>query len=204
METFSAWWNGLQSLNQWFFIGAAFFSVFFIWQIITTIMGIGVGEGDVDTHVEPTGHHDTPDDSQDTIAVFKLLSVRSIIAFFTLFSWAGALYMNSKASVASSLAYSFAWGIAAMVLVSLLVYGMRRMTETGNVKVSTTVGSTATVYLDIPANGDGEIRALCSGIMTHLKARTVNGAAAKAGTKVKVLKVTGPNSVEVELDNSST
>jgi hypothetical protein len=204
METFITFWNGLRPLNQWFFMGAACFSIIFLWQMIMTVIGLGSSDTDLDTHVDSTGHHDTPTDAQDTVLEFKLLSVRSIIAFATLFTWAGALYMNNNCSVPISLCYSFAWGIAAMVLVSLLIYGMRRMTETGNIQISSCVGNTGTVYLDIPAGGDGEIRILCSGIMTHIKARLSGGKSAKAGTIVKVIKVSGPNSVEVEIDNSST
>jgi hypothetical protein len=77
------------------------------------------------------------------------------------------------------------------------------MTETGNIQISSCVGNTGTVYLDIPADGDGEIRVLCSGIMTHIKARLQSGKSAKAGTIVKVIKVSGPNSVEVEINDSS-
>ena len=78
------------------------------------------------------------------------------------------------------------------------------MTETGNIRISTCVGATGSVYLDIPADGDGEIRVLCSGVLTHLKARSANGAAVKAGAVVKVTRVTGPNSVEIEMDHSTT
>ena len=95
--------------------------------------------------------------------------------------------------------YAMLWGAVAMTLVSALVHFLRRMTETGNVRIATAVGATGTVYLDIPAGGDGEIRVLCSGVMTHLKARAPSGAAIKAGGKIKVLAVTGPNTVDVEV-----
>jgi len=203
METFTAWWNGLQSLNQWFFIGAAFFSVFFVWQVVMAFLGLGSGT-ELDAHVDSTMHHDSTGDADDSVAAFKLLSVRSVVAFFTLFTWAGALYMSKGNSTASSLLCSVLWGAFAMALISLLFYGMRRMTETGNIKIGECVDKTGAVYLDIPADGNGEIRILCCGVLTHLKARSANGTPAKAGTVVKVTKVTGPNSVEIEIDNSTT
>jgi len=202
MESFTAWWSGLQPLNQWFFIGAAFFSVFFAWQVIMAFLGLGAGT-DLDAHVD-TMHHDSPGDADDSAVAFKLLSVRSVVAFFTLFTWAGALYMSRGIATASCLGYSLLWGFGAMLLISLLVYGMRRMTETGNIRISSCVGVTGSVYLDIPADGNGEIRVLCSGVLTHLKARSANGTPAKAGAAVKVTKVTGPNSVEVEIEHSTT
>jgi len=85
-----------------------------------------------------------------------------------------------------------------MLMVSALVNWLRRMAETGTIRIETCTGTVGTVYLDIPAAGDGEIRVLCSGVMTHLRARSRGGVALKAGTKVRVLAVTGPNSVDVE------
>lgn len=202
MQHFSLFWEGLQPLNQWFFIAAAFFSVFFVWQIIMAFFGLGV-VADIDTHIDSDVHHDSTEDAGDSVAAFKLLSVRSVIAFFTLFTWAGALYMSKGTSITPAMGYAVIWGLGAMFMVSLLVYGMRRMTETGNININTCVGNTGNVYLDIPAGGDGEIRIPCSGIMTHLKARSANGTAVKAGTAVKVTKVTGPNSVEIEFANST-
>lgn len=165
---------------------------------------LGMGSvAELDAHVDSTLHHDSPADAANSAAAFKLLSVRSVLAFFTLFTWSGALYMAKGVSSTASIAYSVAWGFGAMFLVSLLFYGLRRMTETGNINLATCIGKTGTVYLDIPACGDGEIRMLCSGVMTHLKARSANGAAAKAGTVVTVTKMTGPNSVEVHIDNAA-
>ncbi|MEI6564325.1 MAG: hypothetical protein WCO42_08500 [bacterium] len=203
MENLNVWWGGLAPLNQWFFIAAAFFSVFFLWQLIATIVGLGGGDVSLDTHAEPSWEHQTPGDAQDTVAIFKLMSLRSILAFFTLFAWAGALYMSLKVPVTLAMTYALLWGVAAMLIVSWILYLLRRMTETGNVRISTTVNAPGTVHLDIPAGGTGEIRGLCSGVMTHLKARTAGGGALKAGAAVRILRVLGPNMVEVELDESS-
>jgi len=198
MESFNVWWQGLASLNQWFFVAAFFFSVFFLWQLVMAIIGLGGGDATLDTHVEPTTGHDSPTDASETITAFKLLSVRSILAFCTLFSWAGALYMDNQVPVSRSLLYAFAWGIAAMLIVSWILHMLRRMTETGNVKIEACVGADGTVYLDIPAGGQGEVRVLCSGVMTHFKARAAGGTAMKSGTPVRVTKIAGPNIIEVE------
>ena len=198
MEAFNQWWSSLQALNQWFFMAAAFFSVFFLWQLIMAMLGLGGGSHDLDTQPDQPAGHDAPNDAHDTVAAFKMISLRSLLAFFTLFTWAGGLYLSRGMAVTPALTRSLLWGLAAMALVSALVALMRRMTETGNVRIASCVGAGGTVYLDIPVGGDGEIRVLCSGVMTHLRARNRGGAALKAGAKVRVLAVTGPNSVEVE------
>ena len=156
-------------------------------------------EGAPDTGLDhPTGH-DAPADAHETITAFKLLSVRSVLAFATLFSWAGALYLDRHLPVGRAMLYALAWGMAALVLMSWLVYILRHMAETGNIRVSTTVGATGTIYLDVPAEGFGEIRVLCSGVQTHLRAKSAAGTPIKAGTAAKVVRVIGPNMVEVEL-----
>ena len=204
METLSVWWSGLIPLNQWFFIAAAFFSVFFVWQLVMSLAGIGGGDSGLDSHAEAAWEHHTPDDAQQTDIAFKLLSVRSILAFFTLFTWAGALYMSRQVSVVISLLYALAWGAAAMLAVSALMYLLRHMADTGTIQIDSCVGKPGTVYLDIPAGGEGEVRTLCSGVMTHLKARAEGGAAVKAGTPVRVVRTLGPNTIEVKREDSAS
>jgi membrane protein implicated in regulation of membrane protease activity len=199
MEAFNAWWAGLTLLNQSFFVAALFFSVFLLWQLFGALVGVAGGAPDVDTHVEPDWSHATPSDAHDTLVAFKLLSVRSLLAFFTLFAWGGALYLSQQRPIAMALTYALVWGVVAMILVSALMHFLGRMTESGNLRIGTCVGAAATVYLDIPADGEGEIRVACNGILTHLKARPVPGAAGlKAGAAVRVRRVLGPNCVEVE------
>jgi hypothetical protein len=129
--------------------------------------------------------------------------VRSLLAFFTLFSWAGGLFMSRNVPASRSILYGLAWGLAAMVLVSLLFHFMRKLTETGTMKPSSVVGALGTVYLDLPANGVGEARVMCSGAMTHFKARVAGGAALKAGTQIRVARLLDSNTIEVNTDISS-
>jgi hypothetical protein len=196
MEWMSAWWGGLTPLNQWFYIAAAFFSVFFFWQLLAGLFGLA-GDHDVDTSVESTDAHDVPPDAHDTLAVFRMLSIRSVLAFFTLFSWAGALYLNDGYASGRAIGIAAIWGIGAMVIVSLLLRFMRKMTDSGTMSLESCVGTPGTVYLDIPAGGQGEVRVLCSGSVTLLKARAADGSALKAGAAVTVTRMAGPDVVEV-------
>jgi len=192
----AAWWNSLPLLTQAFYAAALLFGILFLWQLIMTVIGLGGGESELSSHVDDvTVHHDTGD-SSETVAVFKLLSVRSVLAFFTLFTWAGALYLTNHMPPARAVPYALLWGIAAMLIVAFLLRALSRMAESGTASISSCLGATGTVYLDIPAGGDGEVRVMMSGAMTHLRARCA-GAGLKAGAAVRVVKVTGPNSIEV-------
>jgi hypothetical protein len=198
MTAMNGWWQELTPVNQGFYIAAAFLGVFFVWQLISTLVGLGGHDMDVDTHVGADAVHHTPPDAESTMAAFKLVSLRSILAFFTLFTWGGALYMNCRVPVGRAIVYGVAWGLAGMFAVSLIIHFMRRMAETGNLKLESCVGQSGSVYLNIPAGGVGEVRAHCGGVMTHLKARGRNDAAIPAGTPVRVVRMLEPNVIEVE------
>ena len=80
---------------------------------------------DADVELDHDGTYDQFEDGAEADAVesivsFKLLSIRSVIAFFTLFTWGGALYLNSGLGLTRALVYSLLWGAGAMVLVALL------------------------------------------------------------------------------------
>jgi len=203
VENFSVWWGGLTSLNQWFFIAAGFFTVFFLWQLVMAILGVGGGDTDLDSHVDPAWEHHGGDDASQTVMAFKLLSVRSILAFFTLFTWAGSLYLSHHVSVTRSLVYAILWGAAAMVIVSLLFHMLCKLTSTGAAKIGASVGVIGAVYLDIPAGVAGEVRVLCGDTMTHFKARLTGKDGLKAGAQVRVTKVLDSNTVEVEAISAS-
>lgn len=198
MENLSVWWGSLSSLNHWFFSAALFFSVFFVLQFVMSIMGLVGGEMSLDTHVDSTMEHASPDDASSTMAAFRLLSIQSILAFFTLFTWGGALYMSQGVPIGRALIYALLWGIVALLIVSFLLFTMRRLASTGNMRLESCIGTEGTVHLDIPINGAGEVRIMCGTAVTHFKARAVGGVAIKAGTPVKVVRVMGMNSFEVE------
>jgi membrane protein implicated in regulation of membrane protease activity len=100
--------------------------------------------------------------------------------------------------VGRALIYSVLWGLAALVIVSYVFYKLAALQEVGNASLSTAVGQTATVYADIPQNGSGKIRVLVSGVVTVVTARSKDGLPLMAGTEVKVLRIMGPNILEVE------
>jgi len=199
------WWAGLTGLNQ-FFYGAAFvFSAFFIWQLVMAIIGLG-GQEDVTSHVDSMDHsgvdHTATADAADTVVAFKLIGVRSVLAFLTLFFWAASLYFKAY-SLSVVMLISCAWGGVAMLLVAWIFHIVMKMTETGNLRMGTAVGVAGTVYMNIPEQGIGEIRVMASGVMTHVRARTRDGAALKAGSKVRVTKMLDAGTLEVIPDETN-
>jgi membrane protein implicated in regulation of membrane protease activity len=187
---------------------AVFFSILFAWQLLATLFGHFGGGDSVDAgtaHDVGAGGHDVAaghDAAVDSVASFKLLSIRSMTAFGLLFGWAGVLYSRAGWSQNATILVSLAWGFVGMLIVSALFYFFLRMTESGTRRLSTAVGQPATVYMDIPANGAGQVRVLCGGSICFVSARVAGGEALKAGTAVVIKRIIGPNVVEVEKTQS--
>ena len=198
-----SWWQDLSRLNQAFVLLAVFFSALFLWQFLGALIGIS-GDHDISaapvTHDVPAGGvgHGDGDAVSGTMVAFKLMSIRSVIAFGTLFSWSGTLYLMDGTPVAKAMTYSVLWGVAAMVLVAYSFYKLAALQEIGNASLRTAIGQSATVYADIPQNGAGKVRVLVSGAVTCVSARAKDGLPLMAGTEVKVLGIIGPNILEVE------
>lgn len=194
-------WDSLSSLNKAFVLGAVVFSFLFLWQIIIAFLGLDL---DSDTQLDhgdlPAADHDIHQADHDVAsgAAFTVISLRSILAFGTLFTWAGSLYLARGTSVPLALFYSFLWGFGAMIAVSYLFYQLLKMQEVADSSVASALGEEATVYITIPAGGLGKVRVLVRGVMSFVNARARDGEDIPAGTKVRVISVVTPNTLEVE------
>ncbi|MDD3277217.1 MAG: hypothetical protein PHP93_09225 [Kiritimatiellales bacterium] len=198
------WWINLAGATRIFYGMAAFFSVFFLWQIIAAFMGLSGDDADIagDSGAD-FSDVDAPDDIDHSDVVessqaFKVLSLRSIITFFTLFSWGGALYTSDGMPVFKAMGIASIWGIVGMLAIAGIFYGMGKLAETGTKDIASCKGQIGTVYLDIPANGYGEIKTVINGVSEHVKAKNVNQEALPAGTQVRVVQVIDQSLVEVE------
>ncbi len=190
------WWRGLETVTQWFYGAAGFFSAIFLWQFISSLIGLGGAEDvDMDAGDIEAG---SASDAIDSVAAFRLLSIRAVLAFLTLFFWAAAMHHDAGTSLTRAITYGTFWGLGAFVLMALALHLMRKLAETGNPRLQTCVGMRGTVYLDIPADGTGEARVTVSGVVSHVKARSADGKPLKSGTPINVVRTLGPTTIEVE------
>ena len=194
-----SWWLGLSFLNKAFAVSAVTFTVLFLWQILAVIIGM-----DTDAHgpvgaggIDHGGFDHAAGHGADAVTL-TFVSIRSGIAFGTLFSWAGTLYLASGTSAILAILYSAAWGLIAMFAVAFMLYWLLRQQEWGNASVWTAIGEEGSVYMDIPDHGTGKIRVLVSGAISFVNARSRDGNRLAAGTKVRVVGVVNDNTVEVE------
>ncbi len=198
------WWVNLAEVTRIFYGMAVFFSVFFLWQIVAAFMGLSGDDADIaGDSVANVSDVDVPDDMDHNDVVessqaFKVLSLRSIITFFTLFSWGGALYTSDGMPAFTAMGIASIWGVVGMLAIAGIFYGMGKLTETGTKNMAACKGQIGTVYLNIPDGGFGEIKIIVNGVSEHVKAKNVNQEALPAGTQVRVVRVIEPSLVEVE------
>lgn len=213
------WWQNLDTLSRFFFSAALFFSVFFLWQVFASFGGVGdgaeSGDGgdmdvsghDVDTGGGGHGSHDgvydhfehgAQHDAVESVASFKIISLRSLITFFTLFCWSNALFLSVHTPVILSMVYSLLWGIAGMLGVAWVFYALIRLSESGTSDIGTCIGEVGTVYQDIPSGGMGRVRATVSGAISHVKAVASSAEALPSGTRVRIVRKLDSTLVQVE------
>jgi membrane protein implicated in regulation of membrane protease activity len=196
-----AWWIGLTTLNKVFACSALFFTVLFLWQAIGVFAGMDVHSQDIahDTGMDhpatDSGHAEHHGEGQ---VAFSLVTLRSLIAFGTLFSWAGTLYLMEGTHAFLAVLYSVVWGLAGMFAVAYLLYRLVRLEETQNIGVWSAIGEEGVVYMNIPDGGLGKVRVTVRGAVNFVNARCSSAGALTAGTKVIVVGVINENTVRVE------
>ena len=189
------WWGSLSSAEQVFWGISIVFSVLFIIQFVVSLIGLDFDhDADVDVHTDI--HADT-DYSLDPD--FALLSVRSIIAFFTFFGWTGVLILGRGGGVWQAAGFASLAGFAAMFIVGYMVYQFSRLTQSGTAHVKDALYTNGEVYLTIPANrnGVGKVHIKIQGSLRELDAIT-EGETLQTGSSVKIIKVLDDNLLLVE------
>lgn len=156
---FSLWWEGLSVLQKVYWLIAIPFSIFFILQTILSLFGgdSGGSHGDADISVD-----------SDTGIDFQFLSIKNLVAFFTLFGWVGILTSSGGMATGWSVLLAVIAGLFMMVLMATLMYFMGKLTESGTLDLKKSVNKTGTVYLPIPPkrNGMGKVQITLQGFQT--------------------------------------
>lgn len=145
-------------------------------------------DADIDTDTDTDT--DTDKDASTDISGFRLLTIRSIIAFFTVFGWAGIVAINSGANEVLSIIVALVLGIGMMALVAWIFYFITHLTESGNISIRNALNTTGTVYIPIPENksGVGKVQLIIQGSTREMDAIT-NGKIIPTGTKVRVIGI---------------
>lgn len=164
-------------------------------QFLLALVGLG---GD---HVDLAGHHgdvsaDTGHGSSGFGMILGLLTFRSVVAGLTFFGLAGL--STARWELTQSLAISSGTGVVAVVLVGMMMRTLYGTSADGTVRIDGAVGRPGTVYLAVPGSGSGlgKVTLTLQNRTVEYQAVTFQGELS-TGTKVVVMSVVGPDTVEV-------
>jgi hypothetical protein len=172
-----------------FYIGCAALGLLTLaLQLVLSVLGIGDHDA-ADVHDLHGADHG---------GGFGLLSVRALAAFLAFFGLVGWWLTDSGMGPVPSAGLSLVAGGAAMAAVGWLLSQQRRLDVEGNLDPANAVGATATVYLRVPAQGQGagKIHVKVQGRTAELAAVS-DGPAIATGAMVSVRRLVSPDTVAV-------
>lgn len=182
------WWNALDFQMQFFWAVSIIGTGLFVIQLALNFIGHDIGADDITTDFELT-------------AEFGIFSLRSLLAFATLFGWTGIVMLNEGYSLpVVVLSSAFAGGMA-MFSVAYLFYLFLKMQHKGSVfDPYETLGQVADVYLTIPPGmqGMGKIHLTIEGNFRELDAVSSEPHPIATGQKIRIIDIQADNIVVVE------
>ena len=144
---------------------AVFGSIFFGITCFLAIIGIGgVDDGmDIDADGAALDHVD------HGFLDFNLFSIRSILAFLTVFGWAGVMWGHHGWI---GFIAAFAAGTATMFLTAFVIWCLMKLQTSGTVSNRQFIGQPGSVYLSIPGgrSNPGKVTVRFNGATRELKA----------------------------------
>ncbi len=176
-------WSALTGIQQIFWGISIVFSVLFVIQFVLSIIGIDF-DGDAEADFDGSGSVDGLD------ADFALLSVRSIIAFFTFFGWTGVVALSGGVGSMLAVLMASAAGFLAMLVVAYIFYLFMKLQSSGTLKLDNAIGGVGEVYLLIPdkQSGAGKVQMKVQGSLRELDAISTEGEI-PTGAPVRVIDV---------------
>lgn len=141
--------------------------------IFLVLLGMTIFGGDASDHVDVSTNVDAGLADGDSIP-FQFLSLKNIIAFFTVMGWSGIGFIHAGLAPWLVVLLSVICGLIMMFLMAALFYFMSKLAENGTLKMSNAVGKLGEVYLVIPASrrGMGKVQLNVQGSLRTLDAIT--------------------------------
>ena len=214
----STWWESL-SLAGKIFAGFAIPStLILVLQTLLSLIGMGGESGadrDADFDADFNADADTPDGifgSDDVeletagediggAAGVRPLTLRGIVAFFTITGWVGLTMLSKNAGLPITIAVSVMCGLAAMFGIAYIMMLFYRLQSDGTKNIKNALGKSGSVYLTIPParTGKGKINVILHGAYTELDAVTDSEVPIPTGKEIVVIGISGQDTVVVKI-----
>ncbi len=189
-----------------YFVSAVFGCTMMILQLLLLTLGLGGDDVDFDSDSgvggdagagEDAGTNATAHDSSADI--FKVLSIRTVIAALAFFGLGGLIGLSATGSKAISVIFALGFGIIAMYVVYYLYLSIARLKSDGSISARTLVGCQGDVYVKIPAHGEGVGKVLVTQQERTMEYEAITtGVELKSGTPIIVVRILSPTTVEVK------
>ena len=176
--------ENLDPLLRTFWYVAIPTSLIFIMQTIMTFVGAHHSDG-------MDAAFDTNADGHDGDG-FQVFSFRNLINFLLGFSWTGISFYGLVTSSIGLILIALAVGVGFVWVFFFLIKQLQRLAEDNSFQLEDTLGKEVTVYLKIPAQGNGTGKVLVSarGSMHELAAMS-DGPEIPSNAKAQVTGVEG-------------
>lgn len=113
--------------------------------------------GEISDAADMGGSHDFGDGGHPSdFSVMSMFSVQGIVTFLTVMGWTSIVSITAGTPPFLSILIGVAFGFLAMFAVAKLIHASRKLTESGTLNLRNAIGTTARVYIPIPAAGGGE------------------------------------------------
>ena len=181
-------------LHTLFLICAVVGGLIMVIQFLMMILGFGdfndVDALDVDMDGGDVGAGDADVGSGSVISLARFLSFRVIVAASAFFGVIGLWADSAKLHPIVSFACALIGGWGAGAAVAFILGLINKLQSSGNVKLESAVGKTATVYIPIPENktNTGKIQLSLQGRIDEMEAMTP-GPALPSGVTVVIKEI---------------
>ncbi len=128
-----------------------------------------------------------------------VISVRTVLAFLVGFGWAGVILLRSGVVLFLAILGAALVGVIFLLVVFWLAVQIYRLSESGTIDSRNALGQSGTVYLPIPAKGQGkgQVQVVVQNRLRELPAVTDEEAPLPTGTRIQVVKVLDDGSMLV-------
>ena len=140
-------YKALEPIQQVFWGCAIIASVLFVIQFVLTIIGIDHDSADFDFH---------DGDTTDLGGGMNLFTIKNLIGFIMGFGWAGVCLHGNITSTMLLLLISVLVGCLFVVMFIIIYKQTRKLDRNGAYDINDCLNKSASVYLRIPAGGEGK------------------------------------------------
>lgn len=130
---------------------------------------------------------------------FKWLSKQALTGFLMMFGWVGLTCRREfNLPAVASVAFSFAGGLVAIVVISFLFRLTRKLRSSGTVfKIEDTIGKQAMIYQRISKGGVGKVSVSLYNFTHEIDAISLNQEELLSFTPVQIIKIADKTTVVV-------